>query len=456
MACGEGDVKGLRTFAVLSLFVTLILPSLAGAREALTLSESVRLALERSPTLKATEEAIREADYRKRAALSAFFPQVQTQYSYTRLDERPRFWMPSTTLSTPMGPVTIESREMEVGPRDNYLWSTTVTQPLFTGGALWNSYLLAKLGVDVARWEFERVKLDLALKVKEAYWGVVVAEQMVRVAEKALESLKEHHRMASVFYEQGMIPKNDLLQVEVELAQREQVLLEAKNGLQMAKAVFNTLLRRGLDSEVRLAEPLKYEPLRWDLKTYTERALAQRPELEAARLAVQMAKREVKVAASGLYPQVSLLFNYQRQGDEPSVSGSSYNPDEESWSIMAVVQWKVWDWGQTWWRVKEKKATVFKAERNLEGVRDRVKLEVKKAYLELTEASERVKVAEKVLEQAEENFRMNQERYRHQVATSSDVLDALTLLVRAETSYWVALSQYNIARARLERAMGEM
>ncbi len=445
---------GKRTAFVFFLFFFPFF-SLAWGQEPLTLSRSIEIALERSPTLQAAREAIREAEYRRKAALSAFFPQVQTSYAYTRLEEAPTFRMPATTINTPLGPMTTPESEVKVGTRDNYTWTTTVTQPLFTGGALRNSYLLARLGVDVAKWEFERTKQDLVLKVKEAYWGVLVAERMVEVASRALESLREHHRVAQAFYKEGMIPKNDLLQVEVELAQREQDLVRARNGLETARSVFNTLLRRRLDAEVKLAETLRYEPFRGELKACTERALEQRPELKAARLAVQMAEKEVKIAASGLFPQVSLLFNYERQGDEPSVSGSRYNPDEESWNVMAVVRWKVWDWGQTWWGVKESKARVFQAERYLQEAIDGVKLEVKEAYLSLREAEKNIRVAEKVLEQAEENFRINEERYKHQVATSTDVLDALTLLVRARTNYWTALSEYNIARARLDRAMGE-
>jgi len=434
--------RAKRTAFVFLLFFFFPFLSLARGPEPLTLSRSIEIALERSPTLQAAREAIREAEYRRKAALSAFFPQVETQYSYTRLDEKPTFTIPGLP-------------PREVGPKDNYNWLTTVTQPVFTGGALRNGYLLARLGVDVAKWEFERTKQDLVLKVKEAYWGVLVAERMMRVAERALESLKEHHRVAQAFYKEGMIPKNDLLQVEVELAQREQDLVKARNGLETARAVFNTLLRRELDAEVKLAGTLRYEPFRGDLKACTERALDQRPELKAARLAVQMTKKEVKITASGLFPQVSLLFNYERQGDEPSVSGSRYNPDEESWNVMAVVRWKVWDWGQTWWGVKESKARVFQAECNLQETIDEVKLEVKEAYLNLREAEKNIRVAEKVLEQAEENFRINEERYKLQVATSTDVLDALTLLVRARTNYWTALSEHNIARAKLDRAMGE-
>ena len=85
---------------------------------------------------------------------------------------------------------------------------------------------------------------------------------------------------------------------------------------------------------------------------------------------------------------------------------------------------------------------------------DGVRLDVKQASLSVLEAEQNIQVAETAVSQAEENFRINEERYKGQVATSTDVLDALTLLVQAKTNYYRALSDYNIAKARLARATG--
>ncbi|MBW2039601.1 MAG: TolC family protein [Deltaproteobacteria bacterium] len=430
---------------LVSLFFILTLSPSFGEEDIppLTLHESIEIALQRSPTVKAAKAAIKEAEFRRRAAISDFLPQVSTQYSYTRLDEEPAFSIPSMGIRT------------TVGNRDVYDWTSTVTQPIFTGGALINSYLLAKLGVDTAKVELEMTRLDLILQVKEAYYGVLKAEKFLEVAEQAVRQLESHHKVAKAFFDVGMIPKNDLLQVEVQLAQTRQDLIKAQNGLAVARAVFNTLLRRLLDEEVKLVEVLQYRPIQVDLEAYTEEAYRKRPEIKAAELGIKSAKRGVGLAASGLFPQVSVLYNYERQGDDPSVSGSRYKPDEDSWNVMALAQWNIWDWGKTWWGVGENKAKVFQAECALQEAKDGVRLEVKEAYLNLKEAEKKIRVAEKAVSQADENFRINEERYKGQVATSTDVLDALTLLTQARTNYHAALSDYNIARARLKRAIGE-
>jgi outer membrane protein TolC len=81
---------------------------------------------------------------------------------------------------------------------------------------------------------------------------------------------------------------------------------------------------------------------------------------------------------------------------------------------------------------------------------------VKQAYLEMLRSEKNVGVSETSIAQAEENLRMNEERYKYQVATATDVLDAVVLLAQARVNYVSALADFNIAKAALDRAMGRM
>ena len=87
-------------------------------------------------------------------------------------------------------------------------------------------------------------------------------------------------------------------------------------------------------------------------------------------------------------------------------------------------------------------------------VEDGIRLEVNRSYISMKEAEKNIPVARKAVEQAEENYRMNEARYRSQVGTSTDVLDASTLLASARLNYYNALYGYHLAQAALERAMG--
>ena len=90
----------------------------------------------------------------------------------------------------------------------------------------------------------------------------------------------------------------------------------------------------------------------------------------------------------------------------------------------------------------------------LENIRDQIALELKNAWLLLKEAEEQISVTRQAVVQAEENYRISSERYREQVATATDVIDAQTLLTRANSDATLALSNYQTQLARLKRAMG--
>jgi outer membrane protein len=407
----------------------------------LMLKESIGIALEKSPTIQSAQSAIRGAEYQRRAAFSDFLPQVNTQYSYTRLDLPP--------LST------INGTRVFVGTKDNYNWSTSVTQPVFTGGAIINSYLLAKLGVDTAKVQFVLTKLDLALQVKQAYYGVLTTEKGVEVAQQAVTQLESHYTVAKAFFDVGITAKNDLLAAEVQLAQTRQNLVTAEQNLEIARAVFNTLLRRDINEPVRLGEPLAYTPMTVNMNALYEEALRERPEIKLSDLGIQSAKKEVGIAASKLLPQVSIVYTYERLGDDPTVDGSRFQRMHD-WSVMGVAEWTVWDWGKAWWGVGEQKAKVFQAQCALEQVKDAVKLDVQSTALTVTAARKNIQVAETAVSQAEEDFRINEERFKGQVATTTDVLDSLTRLTQARTNYYTAMSDYNVAKARLLRAIGGM
>lgn len=429
------------------MVICLLLPAIGGAalggaeEGVLSLKEAVEMALERSASIHSAREGMKGADYLRKAALTDFFPTFRTEYDYTRLDEAPfiRFGE-AQTKST-------------IGTQNKYNWTTVVDQPLFRGGALYWSYRLAKLGVDLSRVSLELVKQDLILRVKEAYFTILKAEKIRQVAVQAVQQLESQLKVSRAFYEVGIIPKNDLLQTQVQMAQARQNLTSAEVELAIGKASFNTLLRRDVGMEVKVEDILEYRPMEIPFEDSLEKARKNRPELRETALNVKKAEKDVRIARSEYFPTVNLSFNYERVGDDPGVSGTEFE-DKDRWNIMATAQWTFWQWGKKRQLVREKETRLAQAEDASIQVEDEISLEVKDAHLRLMEARDKIGVAEVAIEQAEENFRMNQERFKEQVATSTDVLDAQTLLTQARTNYFNALSDYNIASARLDRAMG--
>ncbi|MGZ3614062.1 MAG: TolC family protein, partial [Thermodesulfobacteriota bacterium] len=128
----------------------------------------------------------------------------------------------------------------------------------------------------------------------------------------------------------------------------------------------------------------------------------------------------------------------------------------DRWTIQASATFTLWNWGNTAFKVGENKVKVTQAEDSKNQLIDSITLEVRDDYLNLSTAEKNINTSEKAIEQAEENLRMNEERYKYQVATQTDVVQAVTLLAQARVNYYGALSDFNVAKAQLERAMGRM
>jgi outer membrane protein len=174
---------------------------------------------------------------------------------------------------------------------------------------------------------------------------------------------------------------------------------------------------------------------------------AQRVELVELDKRIEQAGRELKVAWLKLAPQVSVVGAYiHNEGSTFAQTNSAY--------VGAVAAWDVWDWGTTSSGIKEAKVLAHQATLARTKVADGIRLEVRRAFLELSAASEAMTVARAAVASAEENFRLVKKRYDASAATSFDVVDAEGLLTTARGQMQTALYDQAIARASLRRAMG--
>jgi outer membrane protein len=281
----------------------------------------------------------------------------------------------------------------------------------------------------------------------------LTAERIKEVAEQSVRQLQAQLDVAEDFYEVGMSPKVEVLEAQVRLAKAQQQLIRVTNSLRLAKAGFNTILRQPIDQGVAVVDILSDQPYDKSYESCLEISLQERPELMEAEKNVARAEKEIILAKSAYYPKVSISSNYYRAGDDPGVNGSDF-VDRENWDVLAEATITFFEWGKTRYAINRKRARMRQAKEALERMKDAVRLEVKTSYLNLEAAQKNIGVAKKSVESAEENFRISKERYREQVATATEVLDAQTRLTEAKTDYTRAVAEFNVAQARLIRAMG--
>ena len=403
-----------------------------GADEAtLTLNETIDEALTANIGMRISSEEIQAALFRKKSSRAEFFPSLSTSYIYQRNDE-------ADDMTIPVPGMANDTITITTTPEDYYSLSATITQPIFTGMAILNQYKINELGVDQAKFQLAVARQDIVSQAKSLYFDLLKATKLSAVAEQSVTLLDAYRDVAENFHKVGMSPLNDLLKAEVELANARQDLVRAQNAQALAESNLNLLLRRPIHTPIAPKDISDFSAFEKDLDTCLDTAEKNRLEMQIADLDIEVRKKELALTQRDFYPAVNLQGTYSRSGDQWDVNGVN-GEDADSWTIQANATWTFWEWGKTRFSSEEQKRRVSQSRLQKIQIQDQITLEVKEAFLNVKEAEKNIVTVEKAVAQAQESYRISEERYNEQMATSTDVLDAQTLLTRTRNNYFNAL-----------------
>lgn len=434
------------TLSCLAAVFLLLLAEVGSAQtpaEALSLKDTVELALKANLGIKRSQEEINAAEAVRHSSMTKFLPTLGTSYNVIyRNEER--------TQPSLLG----AGRPIVTSPQDQYTFTTSFTQPIFTGFGLINEYKLSDLGLDRTEVASKLTRQDVILDAKNAYFSVLKNQKLLEVAQQTVTSITSQKEVSENFYKVGLSPLNDLLQSQVQLANARQQLTTAQNNLEIARTRFNTVLRRSVNTPVLLVEELDYGSFQASLDECLTEAQKNRLEIQVADLDIEIAGKQVKLTEKDYFPSVNFRGTYARTGDDWQAHGGEGISDSAGWNVEATATWDFWQWGRTGYGRKEKLARLAQSKYKKTEITDNINLEVKQAYLRTNEAEQNIVTIEKAVEQAKENLRITEEQYKEQVATQTDVLVAQTLLTQTMTNYYNALYDFKIAKAVLMRALG--
>lgn len=414
--------------------------TIAQAADYMTLEDSIRSAVENNPNIKAQNQEVLSKEMDKRVQFAQMLPSVDLSYGYERI-QVPQFF----ELSAPFPP-----GKTTIGSKDNTDLNIEARQVLFTGGALYNRYKIAKNDYYASDLDRQRYIRDLKLKVIDAYYSVILARQVRGVAQSDVSSVKSHLDVANAFFNQGMIPKNDLLEAQVRYAQSQQNLLSAQNSVRLAESNLNLLLSRDLSSEVIIENEIPVSPLKYNLEDSTKIAQDNRQEIKIVNTQISNAEKGITIARSAFFPSVVATVGFEQ------IKGNDIDITWNTWKYGVGMNWNLFEGGGSYWNKSKAEITTAKIGYQLQSLKEQISLEVKNYYLSAEDASARMKVAESAINQAEEYLRIVKDRYNLQVATTTDVLDAQTMLDQARTNYLSARSDYAKSLAALNSSMGTL
>jgi outer membrane protein len=411
----------------------------------LSLDDCLVLAQRVSPALDSAQLGQLSAQWSQWQAVTQFLPTGGLGYGVTHYDNSPSYGV--SNYNNASAPLTGMGR-------DQFSWQIGFNQPLFTGGRLSANYFLSRLGVEASAIQTTQSREDLLLSVKEAYFAILATEKALAVAKTSVVNLSSHLNSARNFFDVGMVPRNQVLAAEVELAQAQQEETTQERNLVVNTARLNILLRQAPDGPLKIADALRYYPFPLTLERCLELGLQNNPEILLGKNQVEAGAKGVDLARADLYPQFSLAYTHSSTGNTPRAHGG-WSADSSSWNIAAVMSFNFWEWGRVRAEVEKSKVALNQAIDQLTSLEDLAKLEITTNYQGLLSAGRNIDTSAKAVVSAAEDLRMVTERYQEQVATNTEVLDAQTRYSQAQYEHFAALYNYNLAWAALERSLGQ-
>jgi len=405
------------------------------AAEPWTLERALAQALTHHPDAALARQRIAAAQAGLEQANAAFWPRLQLQSSYTRTDNPMLVFGSILNQRAYSGALDFN----DVPDVDDWNARGVVTVPLYAGGRNKAVQQAAKANTEAARRDDEAVRNALGFEVTRAFYTVLKTRQFVRATAAAVHALEGSSALARKRLEGGTLLRNEMLDVEVRLAQVREDEVRARNAQALAEHALKNLL--GLEeAEFAVAEdaPALTAPGSGD---YSPRS-----ELAAARLHERAAQESLRGAQGCYRPRVSAF------GSLDYDYGTRFDRGAGSYSAGALLQWDLWDGALTRAKVSEAAANLESAREEQRKLRLALDLEVTQARLNLNAAEERLKVTAQAVTQASESADLTRARFEQGMALSTQLIDSETALVAARVRRAEAEADRQIAIAALRKA----
>jgi outer membrane protein len=428
----------------------------------LNLQQAVSIAVDRNLRLTDSRLATQEKEHQRREAFSDFFPSTNVQYTGTgyRYEQAqniqalagtsPGRWAVRGFNPITGVPLINPDYPYRIDPFRAFTLTATMSQPIFTGGKLLNDYKYAKLGVDYSTIQYQVDTQDLMLDVTEAYYQLIQAEKLTGVADESIRALVALRNQTREFFKAGVVPKVDVLSTEGQLAQARIQKTQSLTEVGRQKAQLNFLLRYPQETPTEVVQDIAYRPNVYRIPEVYSTAAANRLEIRQANISVEQALALVKSSQADLMPSVTL----QTQGTRLNDNWNVFDPEgTNDWRIQGLLTW-TFDMFRTRETVKERRASQARAFVAREQLVEQIMNEVKSAFLDMKRSESDIQNNRAAVAFRQENFRINRERYKEQVATYIEVLDAQRQLAQAQGDYYTSLIGYRINQAVLERRLG--
>ena len=438
----------------------LAMPLPAQQKQTLTIEQAIQIGMENSKALRTSQYKVQAADAKASETNTLGLPSLKFSGTYTRLSPVPALTLPFPVYgindpSTNIVQFQTINYPLTSDIVNNYGLKATLQQPLFTGGKISGAINAAEYAARATQEDHKKDQADVLYNIKAAYWNLYRANEFKRFVDENVDQIKSHAGDAENLFKQGLLTKNDVMKVRVQLSDALVRQIDANNNVQLAMYMLNNTLGLPLQTEIELASTITITDRDWaPADQLITSAFEKRPEMLGMNARVKASEAGLTSARGGWWPQIYLVgnYNYNRPNQRYFPATDDF---KDSWDVSVAVSFDLWNWNQTGHQTTQAQAQLAQAQEGLSMTKDGITLEVTQSYLNIQKAKERRIVSEQGVSQAEENYRMTDGIYKQGLVANSELLDAEVALLQAKLNLTQSLVEYELAIAQLSKAIGE-
>ncbi len=417
------------SIAVLTGFFSLFFFCGAGASE-LALKDAYRMAMENHESVRVASELSLQGREVVREAYAGFLPSV------TASGELRKFSTEKSSASFLLQPARTKRFDL------------AISQPIYAGGKNISNLRGSRLRAEAADALALATGDDLLITTARVYFAALKALSDVKIKEASLKRVSEQLRASEARLKAGTATRAVVLRAEAEKAGRAAELIKAEKVLIDATDLLRSIT--GAPGELTLKDPEDITPPTEDISAIVKVALTKRPDYRARLFSERASKEDIGYARGGYLPTVTVEGGYTYRDQSPETTFFL----NDSASAAIVVSYPLFDGGVRKARLNEAKSRKRAASLERSRYKKDLEVEVRRRYNEVETQAAVMEAFEKQLSFAGENYQMVFKRFTYGLADSTDLIDADSTLVEAESGLMNARYDYQLGILELRKSMG--
>ena len=415
------------------------------SQRTLTLDRAVSVALKQNPDILKSLQEIKRTRGQVVEIRAQALPQLVGTGKYSQSDPE---LIQATTGATALaagrsGSFSIQEKSWQI--------TMEVRQLVYSGGQVQAALKIARLTEDSSYHMLRETVNQTIATVRSQFFTVLLNRELITVAEESIQLLSDQLHDQQNRFAAGTVPRFNVLQAEVALANARPDLIRAKNNYLIARLQLAKTLGLGASSAIDATGSLLAHPRELNLQKALAMAKERRAILKAQNNTIQTEEQGITVAAAGYKPRLDVDAGYELKNSRVT---NDLAREAHGWYLGVTGTWNIFDGLATKGKVDQAKARLASARVNYADSLHQVELEVQTAFANVNQAKELLASQSKVVEQADEALRLAKERLAAGAGTQLDVLSAQVARTQARTTQKQALSGYHVAIAEFDRATG--